>query len=332
MSFASAHTLLTITLILALGVLLWMYFRQRQESRKQSVSPQGGARTLSSGAEDLSSNLRSENYDESALLRHEKLPELLQDLAGRFEREFSLDFAEFTLQGRDGPSTIVRANQREKRIKLGKNLEASFRWVANPQSKLNEENLAQLSSRATAYVENLDRLDRYKQLALRDPLTGLYNAAYFHTRLTEELKRTERFDRKVGLLVVDIDNFKAINDGSSHLEGDRTLCRIADLLRDSVRATDVVSRYGGDEFCLILTDSDETSAESFMLRLHARISEEEIGQSPRPLTVSIGGAVGPWPGSTAESLFVAADQAMLSAKRQGRNRCAMAEITSRASG
>lgn len=100
-----------------------------------------------------------------------------------------------------------------------------------------------------------ERLDELTQLATVDPLTGLFNRRYFETRLEAEAERARRQAQDLALLLIDIDNFKHVNDMRGHLEGDRTLRDVADLLRAGVRIFDVCTRYGGEEFVIVMPDA-----------------------------------------------------------------------------
>lgn len=167
--------------------------------------------------------------------------------------------------------------------------------------------------------------DEMRELAQSDPLTGLGNRRTALARLQDEVDRRRALGTEFGLVYVDIDHFKQINDGFGHASGDRVLSGVAQLLRQLVRASDVVARLGGDEFVLILVGADEATS----LRLAERVRERIellplVGSGPEaPLscTASIGvvGSVR-YPEAGAEELLRRADEAMYAAKKGGRNR------------
>lgn len=156
------------------------------------------------------------------------------------------------------------------------------------------------------------------QMAQTDPLTGLLNRRAFEEILRRELPRSGRFGRPVGLLLIDIDYFKQVNDGYGHMAGDEVLRRISDVLRESTRVSDVLARYGGEEFVVLLRDAglEESAATA------ERIRVEIAGLAGLPgsisLTASIGVAIG-HAGESAASFLLRSDQALYNAKRGGRN-------------
>jgi len=159
--------------------------------------------------------------------------------------------------------------------------------------------------------------------ATRDPLTGLYNQRVFWELMEYEIERAKRYDYKFALMVIDIDNFKLINDTYGHAFGDRFLQEVARILRESVRRGDIVARYGGDEFVIILPMSSQEQAYSTALRIRDNFSNFHIpapdGRQVR-VTVSIGIAVFPDHGSTAKELFMIADTLLYKAKKEGKNK------------
>ena len=175
------------------------------------------------------------------------------------------------------------------------------------------------------------------EVALLDRLTGVYNREYFMKRLSEELERANRFRLPLSLLMVDIDNFKLVNDTLGHQQGDAVLKIIAKLIRKEVRATDLVARYGGEEFVALLPEtgygadaSGAASASVVAERIRKAVDDEFRGmQPPLNLTVSVGVAVRRFPEdrrADARELIRQADEQLYRAKTSGKNTvCMMAD-------
>ena len=157
--------------------------------------------------------------------------------------------------------------------------------------------------------------------AVTDPLSGLFNRRYFHERLEEELDRARRHNTTVALLMIDIDNFKGINDRFGHLAGDTVIRGVGDILKRSVRRFDLCTRFGGEEFAIVMPGSGAENSASVAERIRQRIETfrpAEAELTDLRVTASIGMAVSP--GASARELIARADQALYEAKRAGKNR------------
>jgi diguanylate cyclase (GGDEF)-like protein len=168
---------------------------------------------------------------------------------------------------------------------------------------------------------------RFAHLARHDPLTGLENRQSFHVRLEEELERARRFDRPCGLIMLDVDHFKAVNDTHGHPAGDEALRRIAGVLNRCVRRIDHVGRYGGEEFIVLLPETGPEGAEALAERIRAAIRAHPtpLGtELEQRLTASLGVASFPADADSAADLVRAADVALYAAKEAGRDRVARA--------
>jgi len=171
-------------------------------------------------------------------------------------------------------------------------------------------------------ARNDTEVHRLSYAATVDSLTELFNRPYFDARLHEEIERAKRQSSSLTLLMADIDDFKTINDTHGHQIGDVVLQAVAGVLRSSVRIFDVCSRYGGDEFAILMLSSDQSSAAACAERIRQRVSESEVKEEGGPrltrTTLSIGVAVmGPGDGPT--DLIRRADQSMYHAKAAGKN-------------
>ncbi|HEX7950571.1 MAG TPA: diguanylate cyclase [Candidatus Limnocylindrales bacterium] len=187
-----------------------------------------------------------------------------------------------------------------------------------------------MANEAAMALENARLYEDARKLADRDPLTGFFNHRFLHDRLGEEVVRTQRARHPLSVLMLDLDDFKLVNDTFGHLFGDRVLTWTAELIRSTLRASDIPARYGGDEFAIILpeTDADEArrAAERILeaFRQHAFVGEQ---RGPVPIGLSIGVATYPADGRYATDLIVAADSALYRVKRDGGHDAAGAEVT-----
>jgi len=176
--------------------------------------------------------------------------------------------------------------------------------------------LEELALRAGPAIENARRFREARQLADLDALTSLHNRRYFHETLAREVARAHRYNRELALIVLDLDDFKAINDRIGHLAGDAVLAEAADRVRDVVRSADVACRVGGDEFAVILPESGLEHADQLYGRLQAAVSSRPVGQAGR-LNISAG-VTELRPDDDAISFFQRADEALYRAKGAGK--------------
>jgi diguanylate cyclase (GGDEF)-like protein len=178
------------------------------------------------------------------------------------------------------------------------------------------DELEELAHRAGPAIENARRFKEARQLADLDALTGLHNRRYFHEMLAREVARAQRYDRKLALVVFDLDDFKAINDRIGHLAGDGVLADAADRVREVVRSADIACRVGGDEFAVILPESTLRDADQLYRRLEHAVSARPIGQVGR-LHLSAG-VTELRPDDDATTFFERADEALYQAKGAGK--------------
>jgi diguanylate cyclase (GGDEF)-like protein len=175
---------------------------------------------------------------------------------------------------------------------------------------------------AAIALDNGVRMQRAEALSVTDDLTQLYNSRYLAQVLRRETKRASRSGRPLSLLFIDLDGFKSINDKHGHLFGSRALVEAAGVIRASARETDIVARFGGDEFALVLPDTGTDGAffvgERIREKIAAWVFLHSIGLNIS-LTVSVGVATLPDVASSAEQLIQAADEAMYAVKDGGKN-------------
>ncbi len=161
------------------------------------------------------------------------------------------------------------------------------------------------------------RIETLESLAYRDPLLGLFNRRAFMRELERAVAMADRHGVKASLVFIDVDDMKAINDAHGHRAGDAALQRVARILSDNVRQTDAAGRLGGDEFGLVLTHTDQPSAEAKAVRLAAMIAAAPAHTQAGPVAVRVShGAAAIEPGVTVGSLMEAADSAMYARKRK----------------
>lgn len=154
-----------------------------------------------------------------------------------------------------------------------------------------------------------------------DPLTGIYNRNYFFNVLDREIRRAARTGAHFGVLMLDLDDLKPVNDTLGHQQGDELLRSVTDVIRRDIRSTDVAARYGGDEFVVLLSDTDPDGAHVVAEKLRSDIANLAVGGADRPArtSASIGLVSYPEDGTTADALIADVDKAMYESKRRGKN-------------
>jgi diguanylate cyclase (GGDEF)-like protein len=165
---------------------------------------------------------------------------------------------------------------------------------------------------------------RLKETSFRDDVTGLYNRRFFSLRLEEEISRFRRFTHPVSVVILDLDGFKSVNDEFGHAVGDETLREIAQILMKHSRGINVVSRYGGDEFAILLVETSKAGARLYADRIRQIVATFPFSHG-KTVTASFGVASLPDDeAANSEDLFRAADEALYAAKRAGKNQVAAA--------
>jgi diguanylate cyclase (GGDEF)-like protein len=197
-------------------------------------------------------------------------------------------------------------------------------------SKREQELFAYLTSQAAISMENVDLHETVRRQAVTDELTGLFNHRRFQEVITAEVERTRRFGQELGLIMLDIDDFKRVNDTYGHLQGDMVLREVARVLRESSREIDEPARYGGEEMAVALPQTGLQGAYEFAERVRHRIESLKLplleGEGTLRVTASFGAASLPHSAKVdKDALVAAADAALYRAKRSGKNRTVKAE-------
>jgi len=180
-------------------------------------------------------------------------------------------------------------------------------------------------------IQNAHYVERVKQLAYLDGLTGIFNRRFFELRIMEEIERARRYGTGLAVVMADIDQFKQLNDEFGHLLGDEVLRQVSSIFHQQVRKTDVVCRYGGEEFALLLTQTNAEQALTVAEKLRKTVAQWQFPGVPRAITISAGVAAFPLHGKTRDELVRAADIGLYLAKQSGRNRVCVAGVGQAAS-
>jgi diguanylate cyclase (GGDEF)-like protein len=187
-----------------------------------------------------------------------------------------------------------------------------------------KEVLRYLIGQASVSVENIGLHERVAEQAATDALTGLANNRHFREWIDRESQRIGRFGGDLSLVLLDVDDFKQVNDTYGHLQGDEVLKELGRILQLESRGIDESARYGGEEFVLALPETPKGGAIEVAERVRERIASTEVqgvdGNAPLAVTASIGVASMPEDGADSRSLIAAADAALYEAKRSGKNR------------
>lgn len=235
--------------------------------------------------------------------------------------------------------TLVRTQELElERGQLIERLQANVDNLQAANKRLSEQE-ANLQSMVASRTQELaaintqlaDANQHLQKMATSDSLTGAFNRRYANDYLDIELARSHRYGRTFGVLFLDLDDFKLVNDEHGHQVGDQVLVRLAERLdpgRNGMRKSDLLARFGGEEFLMLLPETDREGAAIKAERVRKGVEEldwsELLGPDHKSVTVSIGVAVFPDDGETVDEIIKAADTALYASKRAGKNRVTLA--------
>ena len=247
---------------------------------------------------------------------------------------------------KEGKPLLVKKGGKDPRFKKFENVDEELKSIISVPLKIkdqvigvinvdnrrkgdffNKDDLRLLSifaNQAAIAIQNAQLHQEIKQLAITDDLTGLYNFRYIKGRLEEEVKRAQRFKHPLALIMADIDHFKEFNDAYGHLEGNKALQNIADILRSNIREVDIAGRFGGEEFIIILPEANMQEVHKIAERIRSKVEKcnfaDEKNHPERKITISLGITSCFQENITPQGLVQKIDQALYQAKGKGRNR------------
>jgi diguanylate cyclase (GGDEF)-like protein len=269
-------------------------------------------------------------------IREENVAELLANLDPGREQQLPVEQHRPTAASVDG----VHALAGPLRARSGAGSDVNYVGVISIArrgeqfSETEEDLFAYLAAQAAVSIENANLHETVQRQAVTDELTGLFNVRHFQDSLENEVERSRRFSSPVGLAMLDIDNFKRVNDTYGHQQGDVVLVEVARCMRSLSRDIDEPARYGGEELAVILPQTDLDGAELLAERMRAAVADLAIkrldGQGVLHVTASFGVAAFPESADGRKSLIAAADAALYRAKHGGKNRVERADPVSAA--
>lgn len=193
-----------------------------------------------------------------------------------------------------------------------------------------EQILTTIADFAGIAISNAKAVEKIKQLVITDDLTGLYNSRFFFEQIEYEVERSKRYNTPLSLVFFDLDHFKTVNDTYGHLTGSRLLSEVGAVVSENIRKADRAARYGGDEFVIILPQTERPGASTFALKLHGELRKRAFYSDSGDrlkVTGSFGVASFPADASSSSELISKADEAMYRAKEAGRDSVRVAGIS-----
>lgn len=195
-------------------------------------------------------------------------------------------------------------------------------FVASSVKESDREKISILAHQFMLGIKRAHLYEKVQELAITDSLTGIFKRRYYIERLNEEIERSKRFNLNFSFLMIDVDHFKEQNDHYGHLVGDAIIKEVSRTIKENIRQIDLLGRYGGEEFSIILTETGKEEAKFVAERIRQAIEDRRIRVYDEDLriTISIGMSSYPSDAGDAQALIEKADQALYNAKNTGRNR------------
>ena len=292
---------------------------QAELSRSEIMGLQSQVKELESGQADLVDLIR-QILDEDPL-SEDRILRKFDELRQKSNNEFYVDLFRVLLHHRFEPA--VAADHWKEILQHCKDLESKLRRSVGFRVAMLDYFINLNKILRNPIVIEISVVDEMMKNSMTDELTMLYNRRYFDRCLRREMKRAERHQVTVGLLILDLDNFKAINDTYGHSTGDMIMRRMGQILKILLRQEDYPCRFGGEEFAVILPHTSLEQAALVAERFRAAIEKEDFGGVR--ITCSGGLAAYPDHGSSGSDIFEQADRALYEAKKAGKNRIVLAE-------
>lgn len=207
-------------------------------------------------------------------------------------------------------------------IFFGEKLGVLMLESANPHNFAQEDvpPLESVADICAGAIQNAHYFEKAQQLAYIDGLTGIYNRRYFEMQIAAEIERASRYDGRLAIIMIDIDHFKRLNDEFGHLLGDEVLRQVSSVFGQQLRKVDVVCRYGGEEFAILVPQTSGGNAVEVAEKLRRMVETYRFPGVPVKVSISAGVAEFPAHGRTRDELVAAADAALYASKEAGRNR------------
>ncbi|MCF7873396.1 MAG: GGDEF domain-containing protein [Candidatus Omnitrophica bacterium] len=310
-------------LVILLGVFFWMLIKEYQLEKKQFKSSKKEliekVEKLEKGEGELKKKIKDFDKKTSQLFAFYDTARLVSSLVDKKELESAFIDKLSSLEGIDKISLSKLEGPNCHRFKINQDNNYLYLDTQSP----NIFGLFPLFAKLfTVSLERLELYNRLQELSIRDYLTGVYNRRFFNQRVEEEFLRSKKLKNKLSFLMIDIDDFKKINDTYGHLVGDAVLERCSALISEGVRQIDFVGRLGGEEFGVLLTDTDKAGAIMVSERICSRISQEKIKVFDESLNMTVSIGVATYPSNTIYmDLFTEiADKALYRAKAAGKDR------------
>ncbi|TMK27799.1 MAG: sensor domain-containing diguanylate cyclase [Actinobacteria bacterium] len=240
---------------------------------------------------------------------------------GRLARSIAMSYTYPQLEREAGENAVIHSGLAVPMPGEGGSIGYLTIFTRQSGQEFGEDDVRELETLAThagPAIENARRFREARQLADLDALTGLHNRRFFHETLSREVARAHRYDRKLALIVFDLDDFKEINDKIGHLAGDSVLAEAAQRMRSVVRSADIACRVGGDEFSVVLPESSMQDADQLYRRIQTAVSARPIGQIGKVFLSA--GVAELRPEDDAVTFFERADHALYRAKDAGKGR------------
>jgi diguanylate cyclase (GGDEF)-like protein len=256
---------------------------------------------------------------------------------------FSIVLTDMRMPGMDGlevtkkfkeinsdTTVIVISGHSSKESAMALLKEGAYDYITKPIDINEVRIIVKRAAERYRLLNEVKEKEIYRQLSINDGLTEVYNRRYFNQTLPRELERAKRYKVPLSFLMVDIDNFKKFNDTQGHLGGDWALKRVSQVIMGSIRIPDMVFRYGGEEFAVVLPETNKPDAIAVAERMRANVSLTRFPDSKfmptQHLTISIGVCTFPVDAQNLEEVIKNADKHLYSAKRLGRDRiCSSSE-------